>query len=704
MNGKIYYIQLYGDEHNKRAETEDGYTIIQNESHQWCYARMNRDSTLSATQWLLGDDIVTKPDLKQFLDSTPKHLSIFSQEKNDKKFTQYKTKAAIGLRRVLIILMGYQDLPFTKSKMDYEKLFNEEGYSDDHAQGSVRDFYLSASYNQLELESDIYGPYMASNNMSYYGKNSGRDNQDANAYSLFEEAITHVSQETDLSQYDGDGDGFIDNVHIIFAGYGEEAGAASDAIWSHEATFYRPYEIQGLKIDRYSCAPELRGNSGGGISRIGPHCHEIGHALGAMDYYDTDYATNGEYLGTGKWDVMAGGSWNNDGITPADFNPYVKAYNFGWIEPKPLPAGEVAISPSYLDPDNYYLLKSSEYGDFYLLENRSKEKWGGGIPGEGLLFFHIHSDIVNAGNDINSTTPQKCYVVCASSRSKTPNKTPSSYGEINSDGCPYPGKSNNSDFGQSSTPMAFYWDDETCGIEINNISLSNDGIITLSNNSEGASYKPMTMRSLAFEGFENEEAMVIPIKEGSLWNIEDNPENTMTIIDKPIAYEGVKCLQLSAMKTKVDTTDSLEFTCTPVDSGKMRIKIHVASLHLRFNKPNIIRVGYRTDYNPDWKYTEIQSSENNHWIQSFVDLPDNVVPHFKIIGFVYGGSVLAIDNIEVEQEIVQDISDVNVIKYNGNQYGKFGYYSLNGIIQKVPPKGIAIWRMEDGNLKKVIIK
>ena len=65
----------------------------------------------------------------------------------------------------------------------------------------------------------------------------------------------------------------------------------------------------------YSCAPELRGNRGSGLSRIGVHCHEIGHSFGAMDFYDTDYEVNGEYAGTGQWDLMASGNWNNEGVS-----------------------------------------------------------------------------------------------------------------------------------------------------------------------------------------------------------------------------------------------------------------------------------------------------------------------------------------------------------------------------------------------------
>jgi hypothetical protein len=37
--------------------------------------------------------------------------------------------------------------------------------------------------------------------------------------------------------------------------------------------------------------------------------HELGHLLlGQPDLYDTDYSSRG----TGRWDLMAGGSWNNN--------------------------------------------------------------------------------------------------------------------------------------------------------------------------------------------------------------------------------------------------------------------------------------------------------------------------------------------------------------------------------------------------------
>ena len=701
VNGQERFIRLFGDERSKRAETEDGYTIIQDKQGKWCYALLNQDSVLYPSAWELGAEEFPSSKFKRFLDQTPKHIAAATLQRVEAPSTRHNAKAAIGRRRILVILMSYQNLHFTKTKTDYEKLFNEEGYREDQAKGSVRDFYLASSYGQLQLESDIYGPYTTSQNMEFYGGNSGMVNgQDANAYSLFEEAITNAARDADLQLYDGDGDGFIDNVHIIFAGHGEEAGASSNAIWSHEASFYRPYEIQGLKIDRYSCAPELRGNSGNGISRIGPHCHEIGHALGAMDFYDTNYSTDGEFLGTGKWDVMASGSWNNDGITPADFNPYVKAYNFGWIKPKVLPLGDITIQPSSSSAENYYILKSTEYGDYYFLENRIKGERGDGLPGEGLLFFHIHSDIANAGNEINSTAPQKCYVVCASTRSPIPNTTPASYGDINTDGCPFPGHTGNTNFGQSSIPKAFYWEDNACGIEINNITLTTDGNVTLTNNSVGASFEPANMQSILFEGFENEESLVLMDLSASNWQIEDNPENTMTFIDKPVAFEGVKSLQLSAKESKSDIVDSIEFVCPPMNNERKRLKISVASLHLRFNKPNVIKVNYRENNTSNWHSTEIKSSENNRWRQFYIELPSNIDTGFRIVGTAYAGSIVAIDNIEIEQETLDDISTISKVK--SYQQAPNAIYSITGVKRKNVGRGINIVSLPNGSVIKTI--
>lgn len=503
-------IYLQGDENCKFAYTEDGYTIVA-DGGKWFFAELDEKNKLKATSFELEDKNYRSAALNIFLKSQVEYLSpsrnAVSLRTSYKKKLSHRIKVD-GRRKILIVLMSFADCNFKKSANDFEALFNKHGYADDGASGSVYDYYKYVSYGQLELECTVVGPFTASHEMAYYGGNKGMSENDKNPYALFNEALAYAKESVNLNEYDGNNDGYIDNFHIIYAGYGEEAGASSDAIWAHESTF-NPITIEeGLKIDRYSCAPELRGNSGSGISRIGPHCHEIGHALGANDYYDTNYSTGGSYLGTGQWDVMASGSWNNEGINPANFNPYVKAYDFGWTEVKEI-AGEgiINIAPSCYNADILRLNTSVE-DDYFLLENRQQESFDSFVPGHGLLIFHIGAQMDNKRktNTINATFPQECYVVCASSSAMQPTDYAASYGEINSAGCPFPGIDNNTCFAADTSPAALAQTGDAAGFVLYEIQETIDGDITLNystNNSTTVEPLPQEGETIWEETFED---------------------------------------------------------------------------------------------------------------------------------------------------------------------------------------------------------
>ena len=55
---------------------------------------------------------------------------------------------------------------------------------------------------------------------------------------------------------------------------------------------------------------------------------------------------------------MASGSWNNDGISPADFNPYVKVYNYGWTEAKSLTKDAINTIGISSEKGNIYRINS----------------------------------------------------------------------------------------------------------------------------------------------------------------------------------------------------------------------------------------------------------------------------------------------------------------------------------------------------------
>lgn len=482
-DGTVTHITLKGDEHNKWALTEDGYTVLPGKDG-WYYAMA--DSTQRAVRSVhrLCDIKDRSERLRQFLDSQPRAMlpafTTTQPHKAGRPITRVHRQSVVGDRRALVILMAFSDKTFNRTQTEFDALFNQPQYRVDGACGSVNDYFREVSYGQLNLTADVFGPYVAQHTMAYYGRNDMSGN-DYNPQALFREALSRVAEETDLSDYDADGDGYVDNVHIIFAGYGEEAGGPSDAIWSHEATFPE-IAVQRVRVDRYSCTPELRGNRGTGISRIGPCCHEIGHALGAMDYYDTDYGTGGQFSGTGQWDIMAEGSWNNEGITPAHFNPYVKAYDFGWVEATELKGnGVLEIPPTGTGQGEVFRINTSSSADYYLMEHRIRSGFDTGLPGEGLLIYHVHPDIGQAlsANTANASAPQKLYPVCASSTVRTPSAQPATYGKINSDGCPFPGSGGVTVFGPSTVPAAFCWDGSEAGFELSDIGLTPEGNIRL---------------------------------------------------------------------------------------------------------------------------------------------------------------------------------------------------------------------------------
>ncbi len=481
-SGERLDLIMDGDEHMKYARTvHDGHTVVCDSAGYWRYLKPQRGDF-----GVVSNHIATNilPDTTRlFLSSVPEGLLPCGEGSVRRSRglceADRASQPVVGQRRVLIILAEFPDRKFRLSNSDFQNLFNQTGYSENGSAGSVADYFLAASDYQLELTSDVVGPFTALRNMAYYGRNTGAGGGDANPFALFSEALDFASAATNLKDYDCDGDGLIDNIHIIFAGYGEEAGASSNAIWSHEMTF-EPVEIMpGLGIDRYSCSPELRGNQGSLVTTIGPPCHEICHALGAMDFYDTDYERGGLFGGTGLWDVMAQGSWNNEGVTPALPNPFVRAYDFQWYEPMVLNAsGTYRFESS--GRRQIYRVDTPDEGDYYLLDYHRDDRFSAGEPSTGLIIYHISPEIENhrCDNSINAAFPQHCYPVCASSDTPFPTRQAYSYGNINSAGCPFPGSSGQAEFSYSTIPAAATFDDADAGFTIGEITQLPDGSLS----------------------------------------------------------------------------------------------------------------------------------------------------------------------------------------------------------------------------------
>ena len=392
-----------------------------------------------------------------------------------------------GKHRGLVILMQFQDQKFSISapKETYLRFFNERGYNEDGMAGSVKDYFLAQSYDQLDIDFDVVGPFTASDSMAYYGSNVkiGDIESDAHAEELIAEAVDSAAAEVDYSNYDWDGDGIVDQVFVIYAGYAESQGAAPETIWPHEYSLEvldKEFIYNGVKITTYGCASELKGSGpaeGQNMDGIGTACHEFSHCLGIPDMYNT-VDQNASY-GMGYWDVMDAGSYLDESRTPAGYTSYERWFS-GWLQPTELKGGMTQITgmkPLAQSPECYILYNEGNKDEYYLLENRQNIGFDAALLGHGLLVLHVDYDQKTwQENKINVDPEHQRLTIIPADDELT-------ISQRGFAGDPYPGLTGNTALANYSTPASTLYNANADGKyfmskSIDNITESADSLIS----------------------------------------------------------------------------------------------------------------------------------------------------------------------------------------------------------------------------------
>lgn len=487
-NGQIVNIYIHGDEFLHWASTEDGYTLLYDDEGYLSYAQkeVSTGNLVPSKLRLLPADTSGRMKIRDRISSegiekglwfSDEQVNVARQAKEALNQGMMKAPSrarwkepVVGEKHFVMLLVEFQDVHFKQTKESFEKLMNQLNYHEDGHFGSVRDFYLENSFGKLDLVTDVFGVYRVSKDMAYYG-GSSMGSTDNNPMAMFTEAVELADPEVDFSKYDNDGDGFVDGIHIIYAGHGEEAGGGEDCIWAHSMSFTLSSKFDGKKFNRYSCSPELRGSAGSKITYIGVICHEIGHVLGALDFYDTNYQAGGEYDGTGYYDLMSSGNWNGGGVCPAHFNPYSKIYDFRWGEAMECNSAQT-VTLKAKDETSFFKIDTNTPGEYYLMEYRAQTGFDTCIPGHGLLVYHAADDleeyVQNWINSINTTHRQRFYIVSANAPSETPKKDPKSYGYLNNS-APFPGRNIVEEFTDFSVPSMRSWNGAATDFPITSI-------------------------------------------------------------------------------------------------------------------------------------------------------------------------------------------------------------------------------------------
>ncbi|MBI5676493.1 MAG: M6 family metalloprotease domain-containing protein [Nitrospirae bacterium] len=449
-DGAKFEARQWGDEWLNGWETSDGYSIVFDEDlGKWAYAANDTDGSLRSSSRVVGAD---DPPLDiRHLRPARQNISANLSEETLGEGIQ-NVVPPTGTANVPIILINFNNTATSYTTANFNTLlFGTGNYS-------MKDYYQEVSYGAFSVSAGpggVVGWYTASNTHDYYGYANGF----LRAAALAREAVVAADNAGfNFAPYDQDGDCYVDVVNIVHQGNGTEASGNVNDIWSHSWSLSSTYTTNDpcpaggfIRVSDYVIQPETLY---GGMQTMGVFAHEYGHALGLPDLYDTD----GSSEGIGDWSLMAGGSWNQvtrPGDRPAHMDAWSKYY-MGWVTPTQV-AGTLTNEPivqASASPDVYKLLTGTPAsGEYFLVENRQKTSFDAGLPGPGLLIWHI--------DGAAATNNYECYPggpSCASGHYKVKLVQADNLWELEKNlnrgntGDPYPGSTNNLSFTSASSP------------------------------------------------------------------------------------------------------------------------------------------------------------------------------------------------------------------------------------------------------------
>ena len=495
-DGTSFNVKVTGDEWIKIRTTEDGCTITKDDDGWWCYAKYDQDGKISSTGYRIGKapahilaEARNIPYEKLSQIAAEKRAIGAEQgnqrlEKMRQQAIQTKSGSTHIQNRGLALLVQFSDVKFRYRKEDFINLLNQKNYN---GTGSAKDYYEYQFGEGWEFHFDVSDIITLNFPSEHYGKNDNAG-QDIRPWDMVVEACIQADSQIDFSQYDQDGDDWVDNVYVFYAGLSEaENTKQPDLIWPHQYYVYsgtagKRLTLDGKLIDRYACSSEISGISS--LTGIGSFCHEYGHTFGLKDLYDTDYDNKGGWA-PGTWrstSLMDGGNYNNNSATPPNFN-CIEREMLGLSQAQMLEVGKTYTLEPIHHNGTFYRLNTNTLGEYYLFECRSNECWDRYIGGNGLLVYHIDKNLKTTIGSHNAWSQNEVNCVLAhqgadliEADGRPEEITSTDDLKMNISGIFFP-TSRVTSIGTDGAPQLKYWNGDSSYLAITGIKRSNSNIV-----------------------------------------------------------------------------------------------------------------------------------------------------------------------------------------------------------------------------------
>lgn len=255
---------------------------------------------------------------------------------------------------------------------DIGAFLNQEGYTGHGNNGSVQDYFVDVSCGELSYSNYLHPvPYLAPFLREDF-QNEPLEAADALAADII--LWLDEDQELDFSNYDANGDGFIDAINIFAQGSGVTQMRAL-----HPHVGEVSVSVDGVNTIAYMI------DNIGNFPQLGDFCHENAHML--FDWGDY-YNGAADPLGNLGQYCLMGKTTANPLTNPVHPNAYLKKLA-GWSNPATLGSGQM-VQADYGVCDASMILNPEPNSDeLYIIENRNNIGRDSGLQDSGLAIFHV---------------------------------------------------------------------------------------------------------------------------------------------------------------------------------------------------------------------------------------------------------------------------------------------------------------------------
>ena len=167
---------------------------------------------------------------------------------------------------------------------------------------------------------------------------------------------------------------------------------------------------------------------------------------------------------------------------------------------------------------------------------------------------------------------------------------------------------------------------------------------------------------------------------------------------RPEPYAGNYTYQLSARMSRSSAVSTFVFSCpVSAEATEVHLSGYFNSKGMRKQRANHLKIGWHPKGSDSWESFEYEISVEDVWSPFTLKIDPSAELEFSFEGTAQSGSILALDELKVEQIVATPIRTSEI----GRAPVITAIYSLSGQKRDRLEKGINIVRYSDGTVKKL---